>query len=697
MGQERGPSAGRREGGFTLVEVLVAFTILAIIMAALAPAMWGTLRATGVTNQRSQAVALAVQATEQLRSIPYAEVGYQYTPSACIQAENTPVTLSSAGPLDSMTDSQKVGTTTYTIQRCIYWVNSSIPGDTLAYKQTQVQVSWASAAGTLTVNQTSALYPGGLGAYAGPEGSSSSSTTTTTTGVTPDAPGACNASPDPGNPSNTIDVGWSPPTAGVAPAYYVVYYTTNNPNGGQISQSLLPFTQSPNEVGTALDVTVGLGTYFFQVEAFSSGGLASSATATCSATTTSAVTTTTTTVPATTFTAAASAQAIDLALGGSSTLLAISNPATTAVNSGSGSNAAITATPAVSIPVADNFLTASLATQIAEANTNGTSYACAAVMSAGGSLTGGSTSGACSLSGNSAGGVTLNITSLPGVGSSVTSLLGGITLNLDAASSWASGSAGGASYTGEAELLNATVSVKTLLGVTVTVPLGLSNPITSPTDLVKAITTAMTTSPLLSALASPVESALAGLVSVTAGYQNTAGGVFTESALHVSVLSGGATADLALTTTGPNTTNTTTTTTTTVPATTTTTVPCSINSLVVNPSIGSNGKGVALDSSGHLADESSFSLSVNVNPACSDVVVGYAPSGCTPGANGCSTSYATMTGSGTAYGTAGSASTVWAVGTSTFTVFTGGGTSPYSPLTQQQIILCTENGKSGKC
>ena len=125
---------------------------------------------------------------------------------------------------------------------------------------------------------------------------------------------------------------------------------------------------------------------------------------------------------------------------------------------------------------------------------------------------------------------------------------------------------------------------------------------------------------------------------------------------------------------------------------------CSINTLGVTPSVGTkSGTGVAVDKNGILVNESYFSLSVNANSACSNVTVGYAPSTCTPGANGCTTYYATMTGTGgTLYGTTQS-NLDWSDGTQVFTVFTGATPSQYSPLTQAQVQVCTEHGNSGQC
>ena len=307
-------------------------------------------------------------------------------------------------------------------------------------------------------------------------------------------------------------------------------------------------------------------------------------TTTTVAPTTTTVAPTTTTVAATTYTSNASAQALNLALGGTS--VAYLTPATTASNNGTGSNSANVVSPTVSLPLADNFLVAPVATQIAEANTNGSSYSCAGVLSTGRTLSGGSTSGPCTVGGSGSGGVTLNISGLPGVSSVAnitvgTITIGGLSLSLDGATSWATSNAGGSTMTGNASLLNASVTVSatvTLLGirtaVNITLPLNLTSPLTGPTNLLTAITNAIAGNSILSAIASPLASSLSSVLSLTADYQSTSGGVLTVSALHIGILGSLVSADLAESTVGPNTINTpatTTTTSTTVAATTTTT------------------------------------------------------------------------------------------------------------------------------
>jgi prepilin-type N-terminal cleavage/methylation domain-containing protein len=692
------PSGPPQDNGFTLLEALIAITIMTVIMMSLAPAFYSAMKLTSTTTQRSQATGLAVAATEQMRSFPYGQVGFHSTPSACNSITQTPVTLSASGPIDALPTSAVEGQTTYSITRCVYWVGASITSDSQAYKETVVTVGWTSVTGPLSVSQTSALYPGGLGSYTGPGAATTTTTTTTVpSGQIPLAPLSCTAIDDSGNPGGTIDVSWPASTGVPTPSYYVVYYTTTDPTGS-ITGGNAPYTTSPNVYGTAVNLPVGASTtYWFQVEAVTSAGTYSAASPSCSAstsaqsaTTTTTVaggggSTTTTTVPSgsgtTTYSSAASAEAMNLNLG-SSTVAYSTTPAT-AANNGSGSNTAVTSQPAVSVPAADSAIGAAADSEIAEANTNGSSYSCAGVLSNGGSMSGGSATSPCTTSGNATGGVSINVYALPGLSAAIGGIVGGLTLNFDSVTSWATGNAGGTSYSGSSYLSNATATVTPLSGSAVTISLNLPSSLTSATDLVKALTTAMSGNVTLASLAAPLQTALAGAVTITGDYQSSSGGAFSIAGVHVGLISGGGTADLAVSGVGPNTTGPTT---------------CIVNSLSVAPMVGTNGGGVALTSTGLLADETSFQLSVNTSGPCSNVEVGYAPSGCTPGASGCPTLYAAVTGSGgTLYGTAGGVGTVWSVGTVAFTVFTGQTPVLYTPLTQQQVILCTEKGSSGKC
>lgn len=659
------------EDGFTLVEVVVATTVLTVVMSALGPLFYGAMKLTGLTNQRSQATNLAVAAIEQLRSLPYTEVGYYTTPAGCTGAN--PVTLTASGPLDSLPGTEVEGHTTYDVLRCVYWSASSIPGSTGAYKQTVVKVSWQAPAGLQTVSQVSALYPGG---YAPPSEYAA-------------APGplsalqVCTAATSGSSPTDTIDVSWTPPV-GYSPTDYVVYYTAYSPTGAITTDGEGYAAIQVNSTSTA--VTVGSGTtYYFQVVAVI-GDTYSPPSPTCSAATQPA--------PAptyTTYSSQASSSAVNLSLGGASTPYTVTSPADTVTNDGSGSNAPVQVQPAVAVPGADSFLSVTAATEWAEANTDGSSYSCSGLISTGQTLSGGGTAGPCALSGTASGGISLNLAGLPGVGAAISTLVSGLVLNLSGATSWATASAGSATLTGSASLTGATVTVTPVGGLVPPQTLSLTLPptLTSPTDLISVIAAAINADSALGTLGSSLQAALDPVLTLTGAYQSTSGGQISVSALHIVVLSGAGTGDLALSTAGANT-----------EQTTTLAMPCSVNTLVVTPSQGPGGGGVALTASGTLADESSFQLAVNASSGCSNVEVGYAPTGCLPGSSGCPTNYAPMTGpagSGTLYGSAGTASTVWQVGNGTFTVFTGSTPVAYSPLNQQQVTLCTEKGDTGQC
>jgi hypothetical protein len=291
---------------------------------------------------------------------------------------------------------------------------------------------------------------------------------------------------------------------------------------------------------------------------------------TTSSTTTS---TTTTTVPQTGFyDSAASAQALNLDLLNGFTVYQYSNPADSVSNNGFESSAAVSYQGVPSIPGTDTYISASLGSETVEAN--GSSYACAAALTSGGSLSGGSATTPCTMSGTATAGVSLNISAIPGVNSVLSALVGGLTLNLGGAMSWASDNAGGTAMSSESSVASASLTVTRLLGLgNVTVSLNLPSPLTAETNLLPYIVSAIEGNSLISSLANSISNALSPVLSLTADYQTESGGVLSVSALHVALLKQAGTVDLALSTVGPNTTYTpsTTTTSTTVASTTSTT------------------------------------------------------------------------------------------------------------------------------
>jgi prepilin-type N-terminal cleavage/methylation domain-containing protein len=63
-----------RDGGFTLIELIVAMMVMLIVMSAVLFFFVGSLRAVTLAKQRQTATALATQVMEQIRALPYAMV-----------------------------------------------------------------------------------------------------------------------------------------------------------------------------------------------------------------------------------------------------------------------------------------------------------------------------------------------------------------------------------------------------------------------------------------------------------------------------------------------------------------------------------------------------------------------------------------------------------------------------------------------
>lgn len=329
----RSPIAGwRRSEGFTLLEMMIALLILGIVLGAVAPAFYGIMRAGTITNYKSVANGIAVQATEQMRSYPYYEVGFYTAQAGCpgVASSTPPVILDSSlvseapvQTLQTQFPTETVGFVTYNIQRCVSWVDSSVSADTLAYKQTYVQVSWTVDHLTSSISQTSALYPGGDGQYTSTENDYAPASTTTTIGTPPSAPTSVTVSADSSNPGYGIVVSW-PAVSGATS--YNVWFTSTNP--GTSAVSTISGAQVDMDVTATSDViTVSPNTdYWIQVVAVSSGGDSSptsansypfnSGAATSTTTTTVSSSSTTTSTSTTTTTVPCSATQISISPAG---------------------------------------------------------------------------------------------------------------------------------------------------------------------------------------------------------------------------------------------------------------------------------------------------------------------------------------------------------------------------------------------
>jgi prepilin-type N-terminal cleavage/methylation domain-containing protein len=268
-----------RENGFTLIEMMIALLILGVALAALAPAFYGTFRAASTTNYRSIANGIALQATEQMRSLPYYEVGFHATPTGCPTTTAVILDGSVSAPLETVVPQQppipqpplqqQVGYVNYNILRCVNWTDSSIASDTLAYKQSVVTVSWTINRVSGSLTQTSALYPGGEGTYP-PGGKANydpgSTPSTTLPNQIPDPPTNVTAKKDSTNPIGIIDVSWTAPSSSPTPNTYDLWYTSQGDPGTSAITAANGGQEVTGLTGTSTTLTVGADTtYWIQV------------------------------------------------------------------------------------------------------------------------------------------------------------------------------------------------------------------------------------------------------------------------------------------------------------------------------------------------------------------------------------------------------------------------------------------------
>lgn len=192
--RDRRAGRGGVEHGFTLLELTVALTILAVGIAGVAQVMGGAFRTAGAGRSRARAVSVATAEIEALRAVPYAQL------------------LVSPGVSES---DVHVGGGTYHVRRAVTWANDGSVVN--AFKAVTVEVTWSDESGAHEVHQSSLVYPGGLGAVV--------SVPTPIPG-TPGQPGILVAVPVP--VVGGVELTWTPPLpSNPPPASYVVQYSTD--------------------------------------------------------------------------------------------------------------------------------------------------------------------------------------------------------------------------------------------------------------------------------------------------------------------------------------------------------------------------------------------------------------------------------------------------------------------------------------
>jgi hypothetical protein len=253
------------------------------------------------------------------------------------------------------------------------------------------------------------------------------------------------------------------------------------------------------------------------------------------------------------FVSQAQAQGVNLnALNGTASL-ALSNPPTSATSDGT-SNDFEQNQPAVSGLSGVSWLTAGAVSEVAEADADGTSSACAGIVQPGAEVQLGTGRIACAATNTGSGGITIDLSQFSGLGSTIAGIAD-VKVRFDAVTAYATEDSSGG-HSGSAQLLNGVVTADLVNGLgNLTLPLTIaSGPNQS---LLTAVDNALAgaNDPLLAPLTSAIANVPAAVADVETNYQvMTPQGKFAVSALHISLLGGaGGVGDLAKVTVGPNT------------------------------------------------------------------------------------------------------------------------------------------------
>ncbi len=313
----------RSETGFTIIELLVAVSLIVVVMVPITSVFWTGLKTSAASSHRTDAFAIATRESEALHALPYKLAGFYSDQAAPAWKTNTTVVLGTCSttcttpfaplilPAGTTTPTPGHTGVTYTIARYIYWtdsqgVNNALTSTTFpqAYKGTTVTVTWTDPAGTHAVQQDSIIYPGGQGVYAGPGGGAS----TTTTSAPVAAPGTPilvvaltqpSALPPLYLNTSEIDLTITAPQLGGPVAYYTVQWSTDPLFPAPASSPQLPASSTSYAAQNLAPNT----TWYFRAFAGNSAGQSAYSLPAIGVTATLPVLTTTT-VPGTTTTTA---------------------------------------------------------------------------------------------------------------------------------------------------------------------------------------------------------------------------------------------------------------------------------------------------------------------------------------------------------------------------------------------------------
>lgn len=223
--------AGRRDRpgqqGFTLLEVVVAISLFALVAAGLAASAGSGLHLVGTSNARQTATQLAVAQMELLRGTPYDGVGLSDTPvtrqaapdpDADVSADGmsysvpggTLEPLVAGGPSGHRAPTESRNGVAFDVYRYITWVDDPATATTTQdYKRVTVVVRWSGrdAGGNANRHVLSSVFSPGSVSWGVPASTTTTTAPTTTTTTTP--PTTTTTTPPPACASDT-----TPPTPG---------------------------------------------------------------------------------------------------------------------------------------------------------------------------------------------------------------------------------------------------------------------------------------------------------------------------------------------------------------------------------------------------------------------------------------------------------------------------------------------------
>jgi Tfp pilus assembly protein PilV len=304
-----------------MIELVISMTLIIIAIVPVTSVIWSGLRAASASMHRTDAFAIAARETESLHADPYALVGFYGDQLSSPWKNNTTVVVGSCSstcptpfaPLILPVGSAVLSGVTYSIARYVYWMdavglNNASTSTTFsqAYKATTVVVGWADPTGTRSVEQDSIVYPGGLGLYSGPGGSSPSTTSTTAALVAPDAPTLSISGSQPAAPQNQqeIDLNITAAAGGSPVTVYYVQWSTDSTFPAPSQSPQLP----PTSTTYAAQGLAAATTYYLRIFAGNTSGQSPYSAVVSAATAAFTAATTTmpgTTIPATTTTTVA--------------------------------------------------------------------------------------------------------------------------------------------------------------------------------------------------------------------------------------------------------------------------------------------------------------------------------------------------------------------------------------------------------